>query len=113
KHGNYQQAAEFFLKVNAFDKAAINFEKSVNNFVAGKLYFRMNNMNKSLQLLQKVQKTESGYFEACSLIGEILAKNGYLDLAIRKYLEVVQTSGLSKETASVYYKLGRTLEQRG
>ena len=96
KHGNYQQAAEFFLKVNNYDKAAINFEKSVNNFVAGKLYFRMNKMNKSLQLLQKVQKTEGQYFEACRLIGEILAQNGYLDLAIRKYLEVVQSAGLSQ-----------------
>lgn len=113
KHGNFQQAAEFFLKVNNYDKAATNFEKSVNNFVAGKLYFRMNKMNKSLQLLQKVQKNEGAYFEACSLIGEILAANGYLDLAIRKYLEVVQTAGLSKDTAAVYYKLATTLEQRG
>ncbi len=113
KHGNYQQAAEFFLKVNNYDKAAVNFEKSVNNFVAGKLYFRMNKMNKSLQLLQKVQKNEGAYFEACRLIGEILAQNGYLDLAIRKYLEVVQSAGLSKETAPVYYNLARTLEQRG
>lgn len=113
KHGNYQQAAEFFLKVNNYDKAAINFEKSVNNFVAGKLYFRMNKMNKSLQLLQKVQRNEAAYFEACRLIGEILAQNGYLDLAIRKYLEVVQSAGLSKDTAPVYYNLAKTLEQRG
>jgi tetratricopeptide (TPR) repeat protein len=113
KHGNYHQAAEFFLKVNNYDKAAINFEKSVNNFVAGKLYFRMNKMNKSLQLLQKVQKSEAQYFEACRLIGEILAQNGYLDLAIRKYLEVVQTAALSKDTAPVFYNLARTLEQRG
>ncbi|MBK7861925.1 MAG: cyclic nucleotide-binding domain-containing protein [Archangiaceae bacterium] len=113
KHGNYQQAAEFFLKVNNYDKAAVNFEKSVNNFVAGKLYFRMNKMNKSLQLLQKVQRNEAAYFEACRLIGEILAQNGYLDLAIRKYLEVVQAAQLSKDTAPVFYNLARTLEQRG
>jgi tetratricopeptide (TPR) repeat protein len=64
-------------------------------------------------LLQKVQKTESQYFEACKLIGEILAANGYMDLAIRKYLEVVQTAELSAETAPVFYNLARALEARG
>lgn len=113
RSGNYQQAAEFFLSVEAFDKAAVNFERSVNNFLAGKLYFRMNKMNKSLQLLQKVQKSEAEYFEACRLIGEILAANGYVDLAIKKYLEVVQSSEISAETAPVYYNLARTLEEKG
>ena len=113
RHGDHQHAAEFYLQVKNYDKAAENFEKSVNNFVAGKLYFRMNKMNKSLQLLQKVQRSEGEYFEAARLIGEILAANGYLDLAIRKYLEVVQTSEVSAKTAPIFYNLGKSLEQRG
>ncbi|MFL5319055.1 MAG: cyclic nucleotide-binding domain-containing protein [Myxococcaceae bacterium] len=113
KQGNYKQAAEFYLDTKNFEKAAMNFERAVNNFVAGKLYLRMNNTAKSLQLLQKVAKSEREYFEACRLIGEILAANGYLDLAIRKYIEVVQTAELSDSTAVVYYNLGRALEARG
>jgi len=113
RNGNYQQAAEFYLAVENFDKAATNFERSVNNFLAGKLYFRMNKMNKSLQLLQKVQRSEGEYFEACRMIGEILAANGYVDLAIKKYLEVVQSSELSADTAPVFYNLARALEEKG
>jgi tetratricopeptide (TPR) repeat protein len=113
KFGNFKQAAELYLEVKDYVKAATNFERAVNNFVAGKLYFRLKKTDKSLQLLQKVQKTEGQYFEACKLIGEILAANGYMDLAIRKYLEVVQSSELNKDTAPVYYNLGRALEQRG
>ncbi len=113
KYGNFKQAAEFFLETKSFEKAALNFEKAMNNFVAGKLYFRMNKTNKSLQLLQKVQSTEREYFDACRLIGEILAANGYVDLAVRKYLEVVEASPLSKDTANIYYDLGRALERRG
>ena len=113
RNGNFQQAAEFYLSVEQYEKAATNFEKSVNHFLAGKLYFRMNKMQKSLSLLQKVQKSESEYFEACRLIGEILAANGYMDLAIKKYLEVVQSAELSEETAPVYYNLGRALEEKG
>ncbi|MBS2033128.1 MAG: cyclic nucleotide-binding domain-containing protein [Deltaproteobacteria bacterium] len=113
KHGDYQHAAEFYLAVNNFEKAAENFERSVNHFVAGKLYFRMNKMNKSIQLLQKVQKSESQYFEAARIIGEILSANGYLDLAVKKYMEVVQSAELTKDTAPVFYNLGKTLEQRG
>jgi tetratricopeptide (TPR) repeat protein len=113
KFGNYKQAAELYLEVKDYAKAAVNFERAVNNFVAGKLYFRLNKTDKSLQLLQKVQKSESQYFEACKLIGEILAANGYMDLAIRKYLEVVQSAELSADTAPVYYNLARALEARG
>ncbi len=113
KNSSWQQAAELYLKAEAWDKAALNFERSVNHFVAGKLYFRLKRMDKSLQLLQKVQKSEAQYFEACKLIGEILAVNGHLDLAIRKYLEVCQAAELSKDTAPVFYNLARALEQRG
>ena len=113
RNSNWQQAAELYLAVEAWDKAAANFERSVNHFVAGKLYFRMKRMDKSLQLLQKVQKSEAEYFEACKLIGEILATHGHLDLAIRKYLEVCQAAELGKQTAPVFYNLARCLEQRG
>jgi tetratricopeptide (TPR) repeat protein len=113
KNSSWQQAAELYLAAEAWDKAAVNFERSVNHFVAGKLYFRMKRMDKSLQLLQKVQKTEQDYFEACKLIGEILAAHGHLDLAIRKYLEVCQAAELGKATAPVFYNLARALEQRG
>jgi tetratricopeptide (TPR) repeat protein len=113
KNSSWQQAAELYLAVEAWDKAAVNFERSVNHFVAGKLYFRMKRMDKSLQLLQKVQKSEQQYFEACRLIGEILASHGHLDLAIRKYLEVCQAAELGAPTAPVFYALARALEQRG
>jgi len=113
KNASWQQAAELYLAVEAWDKAAVNFERSVNHFVAGKLYFRMKRMDKSLQLLQKVQKSEQQYFEACRLIGEILAAHGHLDLAIRKYLEVCQAAELGLQTAPVFYNLARALEQRG
>jgi tetratricopeptide (TPR) repeat protein len=113
KNSSWHQAAELYLAAEAWDKAAANFERSVNHFRAGKLYFRMKRMDKSLQLLQKVQKSEQEYFEACRLIGEILAGHGHLDLAIRKYLEVCQAAELGPKTAPVYYALARALEQRG
>jgi tetratricopeptide (TPR) repeat protein len=113
KNSSWHQAAELYLAAEAWDKAAANFERAVDHFLAGKLYFRMKRMDKSLQLLQKVQKSEQEYFEACRLIGEILAGHGHLDLAIRKYLEVCQAAELGPKTAPVYYALGRALEQRG
>jgi tetratricopeptide (TPR) repeat protein len=113
KNGSWQHAAELYLAVESWDKAAANFERSVNHFVAGKLYFRMKRMDKSLQLLQKVQRSEQQYFEACRLIGQILAAHGHLELAIRKYLEVCQSAELGKETAPIFYDLARALEQRG
>ncbi len=45
---------------------------------------------KSMELLQKVQATEDGFDQATILIGDILAKNGYVDLAIKKLLNVIK-----------------------
>jgi tetratricopeptide (TPR) repeat protein len=105
RNQNYRQAAELYLKVKNFSRAAANYEKAVNYFISGKLYHELGKFRKSMELLQKVQATEDGFDQATILIGDILAKNGYVDLAIKKLLNVIKGRSVDQETAEMYYHL--------
>jgi tetratricopeptide (TPR) repeat protein len=105
RNQNFRQAAELFLKVKNFSRAAVNFEKAVDYFVAGKLYHELGKYRKSMELLQKVQNQDDSFQDATILIGDILAKNGYPDLAIKKVLNVIKSRPVSPETAEMYYHL--------
>ncbi|MBN2494880.1 MAG: cyclic nucleotide-binding domain-containing protein [Deltaproteobacteria bacterium] len=105
RNDNHKQAAELYLKVKNFSRAAINFEKAVDFFVAGKLYHELGKYRKSMELLQKVQADHLDFHTATALIGDILARNGYPDLAIKKVLNVIKGRPVSAETAELYYHL--------
>ena len=112
KYGDHNRAAEFYGKVNNFERAAICFEKAVNHFLAGKYYFQLKKYQKSMELLQKISSADDSYLEASMMIGNILASNGYLDLAVQKYQNVAQTVGLSPGTLGVFYNLVLLLERQ-
>jgi tetratricopeptide (TPR) repeat protein len=106
RYGNYNQAADLYTKVKNYEKAAQNFEKAINNFLAGKYYFQIKKYQKSMELLQKVGAEDGSYLEASILIGNILAKHGYLDLAMRKYQSVVKSVPLDQNSINLYYNMG-------
>ncbi len=105
RNQNYRQAAELFLKVKNFSRAAANYERAVDYFVAGKLYHELGKYRKSMELLQKVQSEEERFDQATILIGDILARNGYTDLAVKKILNVIKGRPIEPDTAELYYHL--------
>jgi len=105
RNQNYRQAAELFLKVKNFSRAAANYEKAVNYFISGKLYHELGKYRKSMELLQKVQADEDSFDQATILIGDILARNGYVDLAVKKILNVIKGRPVGPDTAEFYYHL--------
>ena len=113
RNDNHRQAAELYLKVKNYSRAAINFEKAVNYFVAGKLYHELGKYRKSMELLQKVGDDHEDFRTATVLIGDILSKNGYLDLAIKKLLNVIKGRGVDDDTADLYYHLAGLHAQKG
>ncbi len=105
RNQNFRQAAELFLKVKNYARAAANFEKAVDYFVAGKLYHELGKFRKSMELLQKVQADHSDFLTATILIGDILANNGYPDMAIKKMLNVIKGEPINADTVDLYYHL--------
>jgi tetratricopeptide (TPR) repeat protein len=113
RNQNFRQAAELFVKAKNFSRAAANYEKAVDYFIAGKLYHELGKFRKSVELLQKVRADEDNFQEATLLIGNILAKNGYLDLAIKKILNVIKDRTVDAETADLHYHLAALYAQKG
>jgi CRP-like cAMP-binding protein len=111
KAGLWQRAAELYTDLNNYERAAYCFEKAVNLFLAGKYYYHIHKFEKSMELLQKIPEHEESYFEAAVLIGNILAMNGYLDMAIQKYQTVAKSVPLSVNSLTLYYNLAKLLEQ--
>jgi tetratricopeptide (TPR) repeat protein len=105
RNQNFRQAADLYLKVKNYARAAANFEKAVNFFIAGKLYHELGKYRKSMELLQKVQADHEDFKTATILIGDILAKNGYPDLAIKKMLNVIKSEAVGPDNAELYYHL--------
>jgi tetratricopeptide (TPR) repeat protein len=113
RNQNYRQAAELYLKVKNFSRSAANYEKAVNYFLAGKLYHDLGKYRKSMELLQKVQAQDDTFEEATILIGDILGRNGYPDLAIKKLLNVIKSRPVGKDTADLYYHLAGIHQMKG
>ena len=113
RNQNYRQAAELYLKVKNFSRSAANYEKAVNYFLAGKLYHDLGKYRKSMELLQKVQAQDDTFEEATILIGDILGRNGYPDLAIKKLLNVIKSRPVGKDTAELYYHLAGIHHTKG
>jgi tetratricopeptide (TPR) repeat protein len=113
RNQNYRQAAELYLKVKNFSRSAANYEKAVNYFLAGKLYHDLGKYRKSMELLQKVQAQDDTFEEATILIGDILGRNGYPDLAIKKLLNVIKSRPVGKETVDLYYHLAGIHQMKG
>lgn len=111
KAGLWQRAAELYTELNNYERAAYCFEKAVNHFLAGKYYYQLRKFEKSMELLQKIEAHDESYLEAAVLIGNILAANGYLDIALDKYLAVARSTPLSANSLTVYYNLAKLLEQ--
>ena len=111
KQGNWQTAADLYSQIENFVKAAYCFEKAVNHFLAGKFYMQLGKFQKSMELLQKVKKEDGQYLEAAIMIGNILAKHGYLDIAENKFRSVIKTTPLGDESIVVYYNLAKLLEK--
>ena len=105
RNRNHQQAAELYLKVKNFSRAAINYEAAVSFFLAGRLFHELGKSRKAMELLQKVPAQDAEFEQATLLIGGILAKNGYPDLAVKKILGVIKSRPVGADTAELYYQL--------
>ncbi len=113
RSNKYSEAAVLYLRAGKNDRAAINYERCQDYFLAGKLFFEIGKANKSLQLLQRVQRTEPRFVDATLMMGQILTTGGYKDLALTKYQEAMIERKLDDAVAPVQYRMGLLLQELG
>lgn len=111
KNGSYSQAAELYVKVGDLPRAAENFERAVNHFCAGKMYYELGKEEKALELLQKIHRDDPTYLPAQAMICQILRRSGHRPLAIRRLLKLLEEYGLQEETLDLALMLGEYLAE--
>lgn len=108
--GSYRQAGDFFARANAWENAGRNYEKSHEIFLAGRSYLQAGQERKALELLQKVGVKDLNYVEAVSLLGPVLTRMGFGELALQKYLQVTNQPGADQRILPIYYLMARLYE---
>ena len=114
KAGNYLQAAQAFETVGADrERLATLYEKGEDFYPAGRLFVKLGQMDKALNVLQQVDPASPYYANASLLVGMIFLKRGLIDLAREKFLKIIDNQPVGKANLEPYYFLALCHEHSG
>jgi tetratricopeptide (TPR) repeat protein len=111
--GAYSRAAPLFEQAEKWLDAARNYAKGEEHFLAGRAFARGGDEKKALERLQKVRPGDDFYAEAVDLLGPILERMGFTELAIDTYRGIVAGKGVTPENVKVFYRIARMQESSG
>jgi tetratricopeptide (TPR) repeat protein len=104
--GNYLQAAQAYEKVGSDkEKLATLYEKGEDFYPAGRLFVKLGQLDRALNILQQVNPASTNYTSASLLVGMIFLKRGLVDLAREKFLKIIDNEPVGKSNLEPYYFL--------
>lgn len=104
--GNYLQAAQAYETVGTDkEKLATLYEKGGDFFPAGRLFVKLGQLDRALNVLQQVDPASTNYSSASLLVGMIFLKRGLVDLAREKFLKIIDNQPVGKSNLEPYYFL--------
>ena len=104
--GNYLQAAQAYETVGCDkEKLATLYEKGGDFFPAGRLFVKLGQLDRALNVLQQVDPASTNYSSAALLVGMIFLKRGLVDLAREKFLKIIDNQPVGKSNLEPYYFL--------
>lgn len=112
--GNYLQAAQSYETVGSDkEKLATLYEKGGDFFPAGRLFVKLGQLDRALNVLQQVDPAATNYTSASLLVGMIFLKRGQTDLAREKFLKIIDNQPVGKSNLEPYYFLALCHEHAG
>ena len=111
--GAYARAAPLFEQAERWLDAARNHAKADEHFLAGRDFAKGGDEKRALECLQKVQPGDPSHPEAVDLLGPILERLGFPEIAIDKYRGIVADEGVTPENVGVFYRIARIQESSG
>jgi len=111
--GHHEQAASLWLELGDKASAAREFERAGLLFEAGELHQEIGQVDRAIELFQKVPDTHARFLGASDQVARILQQKGHLDLAVERYQMVLRKAGLNEETLPLQYHLSLILMERG
>ncbi|MBN1769722.1 MAG: cyclic nucleotide-binding domain-containing protein [Deltaproteobacteria bacterium] len=110
---DFAAAGELYLEVGDLPRAAENLERGGDPLGAARLHLKTGNWKRAGAILHAVPSNRGEFFEAGTLLAEILWRTGHRELAIAKLLEVVRAYPNVPGTAELYYRLGEMFVETG
>ncbi|MHB8836746.1 MAG: tetratricopeptide repeat protein [Candidatus Methylomirabilia bacterium] len=104
--GSYLQAAQAYETAGGDkEKLATLYEKGEDYYQAGRLFVKLGQLDRALNVLQQVDPAASNYRGASLLVGMIFLKKGMIDLAREKFLKIIDNQPVGKSNLEPYYFL--------
>ena len=112
--GNFLQAAQAFETVGIDkERLATLYEKGGDFYPAGRLFVKLGQLDRALNVLQQVDPASTNYANASLLVGMIFLKRGLTDLAREKFLKIIDNQPVGKANLEPYYFLALCHDHAG
>jgi eukaryotic-like serine/threonine-protein kinase len=115
----YEEAGDYYRSSDLYHKLG-NLEGELRCLGSMRAYFRLGRLllehdrkQEALQELQKVDKLDQNFQEACELQGDILAAMGQHPVALGKYRQAVAGTEPSGNNLSIFFKTADCLQATG
>ena len=95
------------------ERLATLYEKGGDCYAAGRLFVKLGQLDRALNVLQQVDPASPNYASASLLVGMIFLKRGLTDLAREKFLKIIDNQPVGKSNLEPYYFLALCHEQAG
>jgi len=113
KAGKWNKAGECYLNLLKYNKAAECFNSSGNYLQAAQIYFNLKNLDRTINMLQKIQKDHVEYKQAAFLLGKIFHQQKFFNLSKIKLSESISDKSVNTENIEAYYILADCHSQLG
>ncbi len=111
--GDFQRAAETFQQLGDLDGEVRCLEVLRAHYKLGRLMLEHGRKAEALAQLQKVDRMDANFADACEIQGDLLREMGQSEVALGKYRLTVDNAEPSAANLSVYYKMAQCLEKLG
>lgn len=115
----YEEAGDYYRASDLYHKMG-DLEGELRCLASMRAYFRLGRLllehdrgQDALQELQKVDKLDQNFQEACELQGDILASMGQYPVALGKYRQAVANTEPGTNNLSIFYKTADCLQNTG
>jgi hypothetical protein len=103
KAGKWNKAGECYLNLLKYNKAAECFNSAGNYLQAAQIYYNLKNLDRTINMLQKIQKDKAEYRQAAFLLGKIFHQQKFYNLAKIKLNESISDDAVNSENIEAYY----------
>ena len=110
---DYDSALECYDEAGETDRVIDLLEKTGAYLEAGKRAHQQGDADRSMRILQRIERRDPSHGDACVLMAELLAGRGDAELAASKLAEAIEEAGGEDAPSDLHGRYAAMLEQAG